>query len=100
MHKFSVLVVFVVYFHYGLGTRVSFDNGNFNVSWRYNGDTDELYFEVDVKAEGWVGFGFTFTPQEMRNYDLVIGGQTSWGKSYFKVRDITFFFIGRHQNYN
>ena len=85
MLKFSLLVVFVSCFHNGLGTRVSFDNGNFNVSWTYNRDADELYFEVDAKATGWIGFGFTHTPKNMSNYDIVIGGQTSAGQSYFNV---------------
>jgi len=49
----------------------------------YNTVREELYFEVNVKAEGWVGFGFTFTPENMSNYDVIIGGQTVAGTSYF-----------------
>lgn len=93
MYKFSLLGFLVACFHGGLSTSVSFDNGDFNVSWRFNRDTDELYFEVDVKARGWVGFGFTFTPENMTNYDVVIGGQTSVGKSYFHVSSTTFYFL-------
>lgn len=51
----------------------------------YNTVREELYFEVNVKAEGWVGFGFTVTPENMSNYDVIIGGQTVAGTSYFNV---------------
>ncbi|KAL9968433.1 hypothetical protein ACROYT_G026810 [Oculina patagonica] len=74
----------------GYTTSLSFDNGNFNVSWMYNTARDELHFEVNVKTEGWVGFGFTFTPENMSNYDVVIGGQTRAGRSYFN----DFFTVG------
>ena len=66
-------------------TSLSLDNGNFNVSWMYNTAREELYFEVNAKAEGWVGFGFAFTPENMRNYDVVIGGHTVAGTPYFNV---------------
>lgn len=89
--NFVLLLAVGVCFHCGLGRRVSLDDGNFNVSWMYSRESDELYFEVEVYAEGWVGFGFTFTPEEMRNYDLVIGGQTDTGESYFNVSDVVFF---------
>ncbi|KAJ7391919.1 DBH-like monooxygenase protein 1 [Desmophyllum pertusum] len=86
-HKLSLLAVFVLCFHHGIDgfrdTSLSFDNGNFNVSWMYNRARDELYFEVTVKTKGWVGFGFTFTPHNMSNYDIIIGGQTRRGKPYF-----------------
>ena len=71
---------------------MSFDNGNFDASWSYSQDFDELYFEVNVKTSGWVGFGFTFTPENMSNYDVVIGGQTDWGQSYFYVSVDSWFF--------
>ena len=64
------------------GTNVSsvwFDNGNFNVSWMHNRTTDELHFAVDVNTTGWVGFGFTFTPESMVDYDVVVGGWTNAG---------------------
>lgn len=88
-YKLALLAVFVTCFcdrkdgfRY---TSLSLDNGNFNVSWMYNTAREELYFEVNVKAEGWVGFGFTFTPENMSNYDVVVGGQTIAGTSYFNV---------------
>lgn len=55
------------------------------MSWMYNTAREELYFEVNVKAEGWVGFGFASTPENMSNYDVVIGGQTVAGTPYFNV---------------
>ena len=85
MCKFSLLAVLLSFFYSGSGVRVSFDNGNFNVSWTYSRDTDHLYFEVDARARGWVAFGFTFTPENMSNYDVVIGGQSDAGESYFNV---------------
>lgn len=91
-YKLSVLIVLAACFHHGvdgvdglIGTTLSFDNGNFNVSWMYEKDRDELHFEVNVKTEGWVGFGFTFTPQKMNNYDVVIGGKTEAGTPYLNV---------------
>ena len=88
-YKRALLAVFVTYFCDSMEalrpTSLSLDNGNFNVSWTYNTVREELYFEVNVKAEGWVGFGFTFTPENMSNYDVVIGGQTVAGTSYFNV---------------
>ena len=88
-HKLSLLAVFVLCFHHGIDgfrdTSLSFDNGNFNVSWMHNRAREELYFEVTVKTKGWVGFGFTFTPHNMSNYDIIIGGQTRRGKPYFNV---------------
>lgn len=83
MYKFAVVIVSIACFYRGSCRRLSFNEGNFNVSWSYNRVVDQLNFEVDAKARGWIGFGFTFTPDEMQNYDVVIGGQTEEGESYF-----------------
>lgn len=90
---FSLLVIFVACVHFSHGqfsnatnvSTVSFDNGNFNVSWMHNRTTDELHFAVDVNTTGWVGFGFTFTPESMLDYDVVVGGRTSAGREYLNV---------------
>ena len=90
---FFLLVAFVTCVHgshsqFPNGTmvsNVSFDDGNFNVSWMHNRTTDELHFAVDVNTTGWVGFGFTFTPQNMVNYDVIVGGRASGGRIYFSV---------------
>lgn len=87
---FFLLVAFVTCVHFSYGqfpngtnvTTVSFDDGNFNVSWIHNRTTDELHFAVDVNTTGWVGFGFTFTPENMVNYDVIVGGRTSAGQDY------------------
>jgi len=86
-YKRALLAVFVACFCDRMEgfrhTSLSLDNGNVNVSWMYNTAREELYFEVNVKAEGWVGFGFASTPENMSNYDVVIGGQTVAGTPYF-----------------
>lgn len=90
---FSLLIAFVTCVHlshgqFANGTNVStvlFDNGNFNVSWMHNITTDQLHFAVDVNTTGWVGFGFTFTPQNMVKYDVIVGGRTSAGRNYLNV---------------
>lgn len=90
---FFLLATLVTCFHlsYGQfpnGTNVStveFDNGNFNVSWMHNRTTDQLHFAVDVNTTGWVGFGFTFTPEKMVDYDVIVGGRTSAGRNYLNV---------------
>lgn len=90
---FFLLVAFVTCVHLSYGqfpngtnvTTVSFDDGNFNVSWIHNRTTDELHFAVDVNTTGWVGFGFTFTPENMVNYDVIVGGRTSAGQDYLNV---------------
>lgn len=64
---------------------MSFDDGNFNVTWEHNRTTDELEFGVNVRTTGWVGFGFTYTPKDMANYDVVVGGRTGAGQNYFNV---------------
>lgn len=92
-------VVLLLCFHKTLGVRMSFDNGNFDASWSYSRDFDELYFEVNAKTSGWVGFGFTFTPENMSNYDVVIGGQTEWGQSYFYVSVVSSFFFLKFLDY-
>lgn len=92
MYALSLLVAaFVACFHLSLGgykhTNVSFDNGNFNVTWTHNRTTDQLHFEVTVNTTGWVGFGFTFTPMAMKDYDVVVGGRTNTGQNYLNVSD-------------
>ena len=79
-------MVLTACFNHGLdGSTLSFDNGHFHVSWRYEKDHDELHFELNVKTEGWVGLGFTFTPKKMNNYDVIIGGKTRAGTPYLNV---------------
>ena len=62
------------------------DSGNIKVQWLYNKMADKLTFHLEVKTVGWVGFGFALTaPNEMKDYDVVIGGVTDAGVNYLKV---------------
>ena len=70
---------------------MSFDDGNFNVSWTHNRSTEELEFEVHANAIGYVAFGFTFTPEDMQNYSIVVGGTNGSGQNYFNVSLFCFF---------
>ena len=64
---------------------MSFDNGNYNASWMFNSSADTLHFMVEVRATGWIGFGFaTQAPNNMRDYDVAVGGVTG-GSGYIKV---------------
>lgn len=78
LYKCVLLVVFVVCFCDRMEgfkyISLFLNNGNFNVLWLYNIVCEELYFEVNVKVDGWVGFGFMFILYNMSNYDVVIGG--------------------------
>lgn len=71
----------------GSGYRqMDFDNGNFKVSWMYDNGTDYLNFRLEVKTTGWVGFGFALkAPNNMKDYDVVVGGVTDNGESYLNV---------------
>ena len=72
---------------------MSFDDGNFNVSWTHNRSTEELEFEVNANAIGYVAFGFTFTPEDMQNYSIVVGGTNGSGQNYFNVSLFFFSFF-------
>lgn len=69
---------------------ISFNNGNYNVSWIFNASTDALQFLVKVRATGWVGFGFALNaPNNMTDYDVAVGGVLNNGTSYLQVKDST-----------
>ena len=62
------------------------DKGNYNVSYSFNASSDTLEFLVEARATGWVGFGFAETaPNNMRDYDVAIGGVLRNGTGYLKV---------------
>ena len=53
---------------------LNLQNGNYKVSWIYNSSMDTLHFTVEVKATGWIAFGFsTKFPMGMMGYDVAIG---------------------------
>ena len=61
--------------------------GDYNVSYNFNASADTLEFLVEVRATGWVGFGFALTaPNNMTNYDVAVGGVLSNGSGYLAVR--------------
>ena len=65
---------------------LSFNNGNYNVSWIYNSETDRLHFMIDVMATGWVGFGVARrAPTGMQGYDVAVGGVLN-GLAYLQVK--------------
>ncbi|XP_078343057.1 uncharacterized protein LOC144628816 [Oculina patagonica] len=73
---------------------LSFNNGNYNVSWMYDNNTDRLHFVTEVMTTGWVGFGVaTRAPNAMIGYDVAVGGVLSDGTGY--LRD--YLTIGRQQ---
>lgn len=65
---------------------VVLDNGNYNVSYNYSESSDTLEFLVEVRATGWVGFGFALNaPNDMKNYDVAVGGVPSDRSGYIRV---------------
>ncbi|XP_078365473.1 uncharacterized protein LOC144649765 [Oculina patagonica] len=62
----------------------SYDNGNYNMSWKINRTSDRLYFKVEVKATGWVEFGLAKNvTTNMTVYDVAVGGVNN-GTCYLK----------------
>ena len=65
---------------------LSLNDGNYNVSWMYNSETDRLHFMIDVMATGWVGFGVARSaPTGMQGYDVAVGGVLN-GLAYLQVK--------------
>ncbi|CAH3108261.1 unnamed protein product [Pocillopora meandrina] len=53
---------------------LNLQNGNYKVSWIYNSSMDTLHFTIEVRATGWIAFGFsTKFPMGMMGYDVAIG---------------------------
>ena len=72
---------------YVFSNQLSFLGGNFNVSYNFNASSDTLEFLVEVRATGWVGFGFAENaPNSMMNYDVAVGGVFPNGSGYLRVR--------------
>ena len=60
-------------------------NSNFMVYWTHNSSSDMMHIAAEVKATGWVAFGFTEAKSFfMRNYDACIG-YVSGGTKVLKV---------------
>jgi len=45
----------------------------YKFSWSYVFNEDVLFIGLEVKATGWVGFGFAHRIYQMENYDVIIG---------------------------
>ncbi|PFX26942.1 DBH-like monooxygenase protein 1-like [Stylophora pistillata] len=85
----SVVLLFAAFFSSTKGDKSmykmeSYDNGNYKVMWKYDMITDMFYFNVTVKATGWVGFGVSKTKGGMKDYDVMVGGVDKSGKGYAK----------------
>lgn len=53
----------------------SFDNINYNVSWKISGNTNALQFVAEVKAAGMMGLGVVHqAPNNMVGYDVFLEG--------------------------
>ncbi|KAL9970134.1 hypothetical protein ACROYT_G022461 [Oculina patagonica] len=73
---------------------LSFNNGNYNMSWMFNSSMDTLHFLVEVRTTGWIGFGIARqAPNAMVDYDVAVGGVLTDGTGYLK----DYWTIGRQQ---
>lgn len=82
---FTLFVVFAMSSDV-VSDRIVLDGGRYNVSHSFNESADTLEFLVEVRATGWVGFGFALqAPNNMQNYDVAVGGVLSNGEGYLQV---------------
>ena len=59
---------------------------NVNLYWNLKREEKEIYFTVEAKTTGWVGFGISSGQGRMEGADIVIGWVKD-GKTYFKVSE-------------
>ena len=65
--------------------KITLDGGKYRVWW--DRKADEIHFGVEVRAVGWVSFGFALqAPTGMRGYDVMVGGVQS-GRGYIGVSE-------------
>ena len=55
-----------------------------NLYWSVRTEEKEIYFTVEAKTTGWIGFGISSGQGKMEGADIVIGWVKD-GKTYFKV---------------
>ena len=60
------------------------EDQNVNLYWNVSTEEKEIYFTVEAKTTGWVGFGISSGQGKMEGADIVIGWVKD-GKTYFKV---------------
>lgn len=56
-----------------------------NLYWSVRTEEEEIYFTVEAKTTGWIGFGISSGQGKMEGADIVIGWVKD-GKTYFKDR--------------
>ena len=60
------------------------EDQNVKLYWNVNTANKEIYFTVEAKTTGWIGFGISSGQGKMKGADIVIGWVKD-GKPYFKV---------------
>ena len=73
----------------GLASEYSFfaaldEDQNVKLYWNVSTEEKEIYFAVEAKTTGWIGFGISSGQGKMEGADIVIGWVKD-GKAYFKV---------------
>ena len=67
---------------------LTYDGGKYSVTWKYDMTTDTFYFNVTVRATGWIGFGVSENKGNMQGYDVMVGGVRNTNQGYHKVSEI------------
>ena len=62
------------------------EDENVKLYWNVSLASKEIYFTVEAKTTGWIGFGISSGQGKMKGADIVIGWVKD-GKPYFKVRN-------------
>ena len=62
------------------------EDQNVKLYWNVNTEEKEIYFTVEAKTTGWIGFGISSGQGKMEGADIVIGWVKD-GKAYFKVSE-------------
>jgi len=55
-----------------------------NLYWNVKTEEKEIYFTIEAKTTGWIGFGISSGQGKMKGADIVIGWVKD-GKTFFKV---------------
>ena len=61
---------------------------NVNLYWNVDTAKKEIFFTVEAKTTGWVGFGISSGQGKMEGADIVIGWVKD-GQTYFKASNLT-----------
>ena len=63
------------------------EDANIELYWSINSSESMMYFAVQAKTTGWVGFGISSGQGKMKGADIVIGWVKD-GKPFFAVRSV------------